>query len=229
MIIAGHQVDLLPYSGFWYKMAKADLFDLKIFDPIHPRGFQRRVMMRGRWASIPIIGGPTGSLIYEARILPVETRNVLTTLVTERYREAKHWSRYGPHILDMINEVHTEHLWQFNLHLILGIRELLDIRTPVSIARPPVGRGGAGLASVMKQYNATTYLSGTAGRAYVDDDEEYQDVGVDIAWSAHQPVTGDSILSVLMDYDDPMSIVMSEERWQPTRRDREGVSACPQG
>lgn len=225
MIIAGHQADLLPYSGFWYKMAKADLFDLRIFDPIQPRGFQRRVMMRGRWATIPFIAGPPGSPIAEARILPVETRLVLTDLVTDRYRDAKHWSRYGPYILDLINEVHTEHLWQFNLHLILGIRELLDIRTPVSIARAPLGLGGVGLTSVMKEYNATTYLSGTAGRAYVDQDEGYQDGGVDITWSAHRPVTGDSIVSVLMDYDDPMSVVMSEEPGQRVRRSRQDLSA----
>ncbi|MRJ76469.1 hypothetical protein GEV29_07980 [Aeromicrobium sp. SMF47] len=225
MIIAGHQADLLPYSGFWYKMAKADLFDLRIFDPIHPRGFQRRVMMRGRWASIPIVAGPAGSLISEARILPRETREVLTSVVTERYGDAKHWSRHGPAILDMIDDIHTEHLWQLNLQLILGIRELLDIRTPVSIARPPSGRGAAGLMSVMEQYNATSYLSGTAGRAYVDADEGYQDGGLEITWSAHRAVTGDSILSVLMDYDDPMAVVMAEEPRGPVRRVQPGVSA----
>jgi len=212
MIVAGDQVDLLPYSGFWYKMAKADLFDLQIFDAFQPRSYQRRVMMRGSWASIPVIGSPSRSPICEVRILPAQTREVLTDLIRERYRGARNWRKYGPRILDMVNEIHTEHLWQFNLNLILGVRELLDIKTPISIARPPVGRDGAGLAHVMKQYNATTYLSGTGGRAYMGDCEEFHEYGIKVEWSAHQPVTGDSILSVLMDYDDPMAIVMSEQR-----------------
>ncbi|AWB91420.1 WbqC family protein [Aeromicrobium chenweiae] len=224
MIVAGHQADLLPSSGFWYKMAKADLFDLRIFDQIHPRGSQRRVMMRGRWASIPIIAGPVGSLISEARIIPSETREALSAVVTERYSDAKHWPRHGPAVLAMIDDIHTEHLWQLNLQLILGIRELLDIGTPVSIARPPTGRGAAGLVSVMRQYHATSYLSGTEGRAYVDDDETYQEDGLEITWSAHRPVTGDSILSVLMDYDDPMAVVMAEEP-HAGRRPRRDVSA----
>jgi len=211
MIVAAHQVDLLPYSGFWYKMAKADLFDLKIFDRFQPRGCQRRVMMRGSWASIPVIGSTSRAPISEVRILPLETRNVLSELITERYQGARHWHKYGPRILDMVNEIHTEHLWQFNLNLILGMRELLDIKTPISIARPPVGRGGIGLARVLRQYNATTYLSGTDGRAYMGDCEEFHDVGIEVEWSAHRPVTGDSILSVLMDYDDPMAVVMSEQ------------------
>lgn len=213
MIVAAHQADLLPRSEFWYKMAKADLFDLRIFDPLHPRGSQRRVMMRGRWASIPIIASPVGTLICEARVVPEEIRDVLRTVVTERYRDAEHWSRHGPAVLAMIDDIHTEHLWQLNLQLILGIRELLGITTPVAIGARPRGRGAADLLSVMRQYSATSYLSGTEGRAYVDHDESYRDSGLQITWSTHRPVTGDSILSVLMDHDDPMAVVTAEEPW----------------
>lgn len=210
MIVAGHQTDLLPYSGFWYKMAKADLFDLKIYNQFEPRGHQRRVAMRGRWASIPVVAGVPGQPIADIRIHSAQAREVLSGHITDRYRDAKNWSRLGSRILDMVGEIHTEHLWQFNLHLILGIREILDISTPISIARPPKAQGGSGLAAVMKQYRATTYLSGSTGKHYLGDCEELQDVGIDIKWSNHRPVTGDSILSVLMDYDDPMAIVMAE-------------------
>ncbi|MET0447763.1 MAG: WbqC family protein [Aeromicrobium sp.] len=225
MIIASRPADLLPPSGFWYDLATADLLDLRIFDPIHARSPQRRVMMRGQWASIPIVGGAAGSLISEARILPVDTPRVLTELVTERYSGAAHWGRYGPRVVDLINEVHTDHLWQFNLHLILGIRELLDIRTPVSIGRAPTRGGGDGLASVMAEYKATTYLSEPAGRAYVGGDESYEQDGLTIAWSAHRPTTGDSILSVLMDHDDPMAVVLAEESQPLGRRPVGGLPA----
>lgn len=212
MIVASHQADFLPYTGFWYKMAKADLFDLKIFDHFQPRGYQRRTLMRGRWVSVPVIGKPLGSLICDIRILPVETRDMLTEHILDRYRDAKHWRKFGPDILDMVNQTHTEHLWQFNFELILGIRDLLDIKTPTSIAGRPMGGGADGLTSTMKQYNATTYLSGNGGRAYRDDSEELSDAGIEIVWSRHRLVTGDSILSVLMDYDDPMGIVLQEQR-----------------
>jgi hypothetical protein len=225
VIIASRAADLLPASGFWYKMANADLFDLRIFDPFHPRSSQTRVMMRGQWASIPIVGGAAGAPLSEARILPVDTPRVLTELVVERYEGAKHWRRRGARVVDMINDVQTDHLWQFNLHLVLGIREMLDIRTPVSIGRAPTRSGGDGLASVMQEYKATTYLSETAGRAYIGGDESYEREGLNIAWSAHQPVTGDSILSVLMDYDDPMSVVLAEERRPAGRRRVEDMPA----
>jgi hypothetical protein len=225
MIVASRPVDLLPSSDFWYKMAHADLFDLRIFDPLHPSSSQRRVMMRGRWVSIPVVGGAAGTLVSQARILPVETPRVLTELVTERYEGARHWSRYGRRVVDLINEVHTDHLWQFNLHLILGIRELLDIRTPVSIGRAPMRPEGDGPGSVVADYHATTYLSETAGRAYLGGDDRDERDGLAIAWSAHRPVTGDSILSVLMDHDDPLSVVLAEERRSLDRRPVGGMPA----
>ncbi|AXT85853.1 hypothetical protein C6I20_12100 [Aeromicrobium sp. A1-2] len=224
MIVASRQVDLLPSSEFWYDMAKADTFDLRIADPFQPRAPQRRVMMRGRWGSIPVVSGRNGSLVSEARILPVETCAALSDLITERYREARHWSRYGDLVLDMINQAHTELLWQLNLQLILGIRELLDITTPVSIGRVPLGVGGAGLAAVLRQYDATTFLSETVGRAYTGHDEAYEDAGIDIVWSAHRPVTADSIVSILMDYDDPMAVVLAEYPVSRSRT-RQGLSA----
>ncbi len=210
MIVAGHQADLLPYSGFWYKMAKADLFDLKIFDVFQARGYQSRTMLRGQWVTLPVVVSPGRSLICDVRILPIETRLMLTDLIVDRYRDAQHWQDFGPGILDLIDGIHTEHLWQFNLHLILGIREMLGIKTPVSIARRPIPGDTADLASTLKQYNATTYLSGTGGRAYLGDEDEFHRRGIDIAWSAHRPVTADSILSILMDFDDPLGIVTAE-------------------
>lgn len=225
MIIASQSAELLPPTGFWYKMANADLFDLRIFDIMHSSGPQRRVMMRGRWATIPVIGGPAGSLLSDVRIFPEETAFTLTEVITERYRDAKHWARRGPRILDLVNQVHTDHLWQYNLQLILGIRDLLDITTPVSIGRASTRIGGAGLAAVMSAYHATTYLSETAGRAYVGGDESYEQGGLNIAWSAHRPVTPDSILSVLMDYDDPMSVVMAEQPRPRVGRVTEGIRA----
>lgn len=225
MIVASHQADLLPYSGFWYKMAKADLFDLKIFDPFQPRGYQRRTLMRGRWASVPVVGNPIGSLICDVRIFPVETRELLSEFVFERYRDAKHWRKFGPDILDMIGQIHTEHLWQFNLNLILGIRDMLKITTPTSIAGRTAGSGVDGLASTMKQYNATTYLSGNGGRAYKGGCEEFHDAGIEIEWSRHCPVSGDSIVTLLMDYDDPLGAVLAEQNPGPTGRLRHDASA----
>jgi hypothetical protein len=208
MIVVSHQPDLLPYSGFWFKMHQADLFDLKVFDQFQARGYQRRVKMRGSWASIPVVGSPSRVPITHARIRPDEARVVLADHVAGRYRSARHWDDVGPALLDLIDRTRTTHLWQFNLELILGVRAMLGITTPLSIALPPEARGSRGLVGVLRQYGADTYLAGQGGRAYMGDCEEFRSAGIEVVWSAHSPVTGDSIVTVLMDYDDPMDVVL---------------------
>lgn len=210
MIVAAHQADLLPYSGFWAKMQRADLFDLKIYDQFQDRGYQRRVRMRENWASIPLVGNPKRVRICDVHIHPEEARQTLLNQVVGRYRGSRHWNDRGDTLLAMIEDIHTNLLWQFNLALILGVRSLLRITTPIAIGLPPTGRGSEGLVSVLKQYGADSYLSGPGGRAYMGDCREFHSAGIEVIWSRHKPVTGDSIVSVLMDYDDPLAVVLQE-------------------
>ena len=210
MILTTHQADLLPYSGFWFKMAKADLFDLKIYDQFQPRGYQRRVRMRGTWASIPVVNCPSRVRICDVRIRPEDARRALTDAIVGRYRGARNWHHMGKALLDILERTRTEHLWQFNLELLLGVRELLGLTTPIAIGLPPQGRGSVGLVSVLRRYGAETYLAGVGGRAYMGDCAEFREAGIDVRWSTHKPATGDSIVSVLMDYDDPLAVVLAE-------------------
>ncbi|MBD4563452.1 hypothetical protein GUG69_02530, partial [Xanthomonas citri pv. citri] len=46
MRVTIHQPDLLPYSGFWYKMAVSDAFIVSRHDQFQKQGYQRRVRMR---------------------------------------------------------------------------------------------------------------------------------------------------------------------------------------
>lgn len=223
MKVTTHQADLLPYSGFWFKMHHADIFDLKIYDQFQARGYQRRVMMRGKWASIPVVGSPTRAQICDVRIRPEEARDALMNLITGRYRGARNWDVMGKSLMEMIGEIHTDRLWQFNLSLLLGVRELLGITTPVAVSVPPEGRGSVGLISVLRRYGATTYLAGTGGRAYMGDCAEFREAGIEVQWSTHRPVTGDSIVSILMDYDDPTAVVLAEHQ---DNQDNEGEGTC---
>lgn len=217
MIVAGHQADLFPYSGFWFKMAHADIFDIKIYDQFQARGYQRRVLMRGTWASVPVIGDPRRCRIRDVRIDPDLARVTLRDHVLGRYRGSRHWDRYGARVLAMIDETHSDRLWHLNLTLILGIRDLLGITTPVAIAPVPSGKGAAGLVSMLRSYGATTYLSGTGGRSYMGDCREFAEAGIDVTWSDHHAETSDSVLTLLMDHDDPMAAVLATSETAPHR------------
>jgi hypothetical protein len=210
MIVAAHQPDLLPYSGFFYKLAKADIFDLKIWDQYVQRGFQRRVKMRDKWVGVPVITDSSTAPIDTLRIDPDRAPAVLVDGIRKSYRDAKHWDKYGPMICDEIMATRTELLWQFNLALILMVRDILGIRTPVSLGIRHTNSGSAGVVEALQAFGTPTYLSGTGAKVYMGDCKEFADAGMPVIFSKHEPITGDSILTVLMDHDDPKAVVLAE-------------------
>jgi hypothetical protein len=221
MIYAAHQPDLLPYSGFFYKMAKADVFDIKIWDQYVNKGYQRRVNMRDRWANILLEPGSSTDSIFDKRVKP-EAAAVLADTVRARYgskggdglaRFWKHEDR-GERVLDEITSLKTDRLWEFNFRLILLMRDMIGIQTPLTLGRaiPRTMGGTEGLIYAMEAFpHPLTYLSGTGARAYMGDCAEFTAKGIPVIWSTHEHVTGDSILSVLFDYEDPLSVVLREK------------------
>jgi hypothetical protein len=222
IIYSAHQPDLLPYSGFFYKMAHAHIFDLKIWDQYVNKGYQRRVMMRGSWASLPL--EPTSSTvpINTLRLKP-EAAEYLATQIYNRYRlgqgKALMWDERGEDLCEFIRSLRTLSLWEFNFQLILYVRDLLGINTPLGIGHPPEPelRGSRSVIDAMTYYPGDlAYLSGTGARTYMGDCQEFHDAGIPVIWSNHKHVTGDSIVTVLMDHEDALSIVLKEHESEPT-------------
>jgi hypothetical protein len=218
MLYAAHQPDLLAYSGFWYKMAKADVFDLKIWDQYVNRGYQRRVTMRDHWTTLPLEPGSSTDSIFDKRVKP-EAAQVLADCIVKRYskkshKQGKFWDQRGDEVVDMVSSITTDRLWQFNLELILFMRDKLGITTPLGLGQPVQEglRGSAGLISAMQAWpDAHTYLSGTGARVYMGDCAEFTEAGIEVVWSAHDPVVGDSILDLYFDYENPMALVLREK------------------
>src|SRR3954468_11776756 len=144
LVYAAHQPDLLPYSGFFYKMAKADVFDLKIWDQYVNRGYQRRVMMRDRWATIPLEPGSSTESIFVKRIKPEAPAELVHQIrhrygiKSDGYKLAPFWRHEsrGERVCDEIMSIKTDRLWEFNFRLILFMRDMLGIETPLTLSRP---------------------------------------------------------------------------------------------
>lgn len=221
MMYTAHQPDLLPYSGFFYKMAKVQgsgVFDLKVWDQFVEKGYQRRVMMRGQWVTMPLVKGSSRDPIFRKRLKP-EARGFLADQIVTRYTHAvkkpPFWDKYGPMICDEILSIETDALWDFNFQLILLVRDILGIATPITFSRRASAglRSSAGIIDVIQAFPPPIeYLSGAGGKSYMGDCQEFTDAGIPVHWSRHHAVTGDSILSVIFDYEDPLSIVLAEDQ-----------------
>ncbi len=238
ILYTAHQPDLLPYSGFWYKMAKADLFDLKIWDQYVRRGYQRRVTMRGSWVTLPMVKAPVTDPINVQRVTDAAPARLVDGIVrhyTHGSRKPRFWDLHGPRICDEVLSIRTDLLWEFNFRLILLVRDILGIDTPLTFSRPaaPGLRGSEGIISIIQSFpGPVDYLSGVGGRAYMGDCQEFTDAGIGVVWSRHRAATGDSILTTLFDNEDPMSVVLAEHPREggtsassPTITMHEGVPA----
>jgi len=207
--VAIHQPDLLPWPGFWFKMATVDRFVLATHDQLQKHWVQRRVMMRGTWVTLPLVGKP--------RLVPIDTVEVkdgwqrhLQDSIRGRYVGARHWRDRGPDLLDLIGSVESVNLAEINVRLIEAVRDLLGIRAELVVPDPPRQAGVERVLEVLQAVGATAYVSGTGARGYLDEAAErrFAELGIDLEWSDHLKSTGDSVVTLLMDVDDPMEVIL---------------------
>lgn len=209
MKVTIHQPDLLPYSGFWFKMATCDAFVLSVHDQFQKHGYQRRVKMRDAWCSHQLVGKPA--------LVPINTVEVAdgwqrrtTDVIRGRYTGAKHFSTRGAELIDRILGAEGSLLHEVNIAMIEIVRDMLGITTPLLVTEPPEHAATERLIEQVQMVGGTSYLAGQGGRAYMGDDPEAQfaAAGLGLEWSQHQHTTGDSIVTVLMDEDDPLENVL---------------------
>jgi WbqC-like protein family len=204
-----HQPDLLPYSGFWFKMATSDTFILSVHDQFQKHGYQRRVKMRDTWCSHQLVGRPS--------LVPINTVEVaegwqgrITDAIKGRYSGATYFRTRGADLIDGILACRGRMLHEVNIAMLEVVREMLDLTTPMVVTDPPTEAATARLIEQVKMVGGTSYLAGQGGSAYMGDDPErtFAEEGLELLWSDHERSTGDSIVTILMDEASPMDVVM---------------------
>ena len=208
MKVAIHQPDLLPWPGFWFKMLNCDMFVLAVHDQLQKHWVQRRVMMRETWVTLPLETKPHLIPINETAVKP-GWQDHLESSITGRYRNARHWKDRSGDVLAMIHAVDSHNLAAINHQMILSMRDYLGIKTEVVVTDPPQTKAADRVLEQLRMVGATSYLSGTGARDYLGDEaqERFRKLGIGLQFSDHHKTTGDSIVTVLMDYEDPMEIV----------------------
>jgi WbqC-like protein family len=207
--VAIHQPDLLPYSGFWFKMATSDVFVVAVHDQFQKHGYQRRVMMRDSWCSHQLVGKPSLVPIDSIEVAP-GWQSRIVNVIRGRYARARHFPTRGEELVARIEAASGTRLDEVNLAMIRILCDLLGIDTELVITDPPQGAGIDRLIEEVAMVGGTSYLSGAGGAAYLGEDatERFRHHGIELLWSTHEMSTGDSIVSVLMDEEDPMEVVL---------------------
>jgi hypothetical protein len=173
MILAAHQPNYLPNLSFFNKMKEADLFVIVTNIQFEKHeGWQQRHKIpspnKDLWLTVPVMGSQN-QLIKDVRI------NNLVHWRNKHYKslELFYKKKNGNYLLPQFSEIYQkewERLVDINVAVILQIKEILGITTPVILDEDVSGVKHTLLINICKKYGADTFLSGLGAKSYLDDD-----------------------------------------------------------
>lgn len=210
-LLAAHQPDFLPYSGFFWKVMKADLFDLAIWDQFSMSGYHRRALMNDEWVSLKLhrkssAGLPLNDVVFD----PKESQQRVLNGLRDFYGQEPYVADVEWMIVEAFEELELDengeaNLVELNVGLIKKVCAWLAIDTPLVIAKPLTKPKAEGIVELCEFYGADSYLSGIGAAAYIGD--EFEQAGIRLEWAAHKPVSGNSIVDALCKTSEPLEWV----------------------
>lgn len=211
-IVTGHQPNLLPSTRFWWKMAKSDVLDLR-YQAQFTKGYIHRVKMRDMWFTLPL--SPKPGQFDPCDVIHIDVdkaRQAFRQTMHGRYAGSPFYKSRGLDLVEKFESIETDLMWELNYELLLYVRDVLGIKTPIQLGVPTIGGKAAGVLSSLRAYpDCDTYISGEGAKKYMGDTTVFDEAGIKVIWSSHAPVTNDSIVSILMDHSDPMEFVLREQ------------------
>jgi hypothetical protein len=171
LILSGHQPTLMPYPGFFYKMFHSNIMDICPYDPFsnHSDTYQHRVKIgtdeKWRWFTLPV-EFQTGSSIMEVKI-KTHLMNERWALLEHVYEKYPMWEEYKNDLKSIF--FGYNYLWEISFRLILWMRDLLHIKTYVSISWKGTGIDSTErISSQFSNYGPVLYLAGKSSSSYLN-------------------------------------------------------------
>jgi hypothetical protein len=171
LILSGHQPTLLPYPGFFYRMFHSNIMDICPYDPFsgHSDRYQHRVKIgtdhNWQWLTLPV-EAHSGCSIMDVK-LKTPFLGERWSILEQVYKSYPLWPSYKAELKEIFFGYNR--LWELNLRLITWMRDLLRIRTYLSISYAAEGNDTTErVASQFAKYGAVIYLAGKASMDYLD-------------------------------------------------------------
>lgn len=193
MIVSVHQPHYLPWLGYFDKITKSDCFVFLDNVQYKRREYQNRNKIRTRdgwaWLTVPVVSsGLRNQLICDVRIdndSRWQERHRRSLEVS--YGKAEFFRSYA----SFLEEVYTQRTWErlidLNVCVIRYILKELAIDTPLYF-ESDIGtreKGTQRIIEICRDLKADTYLSGTGGRAYLEE-ERFAQEGIDLRYQTFQ-------------------------------------------
>lgn len=203
MIVAIHQPNFLPWTGYFHKLIRSDVFVL--FDDVaFPRGksYGNRASIKtstGKLTlTIPVLSVGNQQLYSEVRVCNKSSwqRKTLRSIQLS-YTKAPYFTSLFPMLAEVYSKP-VEFLAEFNLRLIewvCGELRRVDCQTPRLVLSSAVCGdrelcGEEKILFLLKELGATVYISGTGAgsRRYILE-EDFERAGIRLVWQKFEHPT----------------------------------------
>lgn len=189
MIVAIHQPNFMPWLGYFHKMASADKFVYLDNVPFSKGSYTNRVQIKtqggARWLTVPVItSGKLGQNISElAADEHGDWRRKALATLEGSYRKCPHWKTCWPLVEPLIASGPVN-LADLNIGLIEHFAGMLGVSTPRVRASTLAAQGKSTdlLIAICKELSADTYLSGSGGANY-QDEQAFASAGIKLTYS----------------------------------------------
>jgi hypothetical protein len=214
MMISVHQPQYLPWLGYFDKIAKSDCFIFLDKVQYKPREFQNRNKIRTRdgeiWLTVPVIcKGKYKQGICEAAIdneFPWQRQH--SNSLKAWYGSSPFFGKYFP----FFEETYSgkwDKLSDLNVHITRYILDELGIKTPIRFESELDVHAEATdrIIDICKKVKADACLSGSGGKAYLEEDK-FPENGIKLAYQDfHHPAYRQQFMKGENDFLPFMSVV----------------------
>ena len=179
MIVGIHQPNYLPYMGFFDKLRNSDIFIIYDDAQFNKSDFQHRNKIRiyhgSKWLTVPV--EKKHIAINKIQIKnDLKINNMLWTdahlkEITDNYSSAPYFKKFESSLDDIYSETYDS-LIDINIKLIDFLRDAFRIKTKI-VYSSDFNLSSKSTEKIVELVNAVggdTYLSGPAGKDYMDVD-----------------------------------------------------------
>lgn len=178
MIVAAHQPQYLPWLGYFDKIAKCDAFVVLDRVQYKEREFQNRNRIRTKngplWLTVPVISTGCGRQPIGDVLVDNSSGWARKHLLSMKaaYGSAPFFKHHLPFFEDLYGR-EWKKLSVLNFHIIEYILKELGIITPIRFesALDIAGTKTDRLVEICKKLGADTYLSGSGGAHYLEEEK----------------------------------------------------------
>jgi len=165
MRLSLHQPNFFPYYPFFQKMEESDLFLIMFHCQYENRNYQNRFNIDDNWYTMSVNKG----------LQTQQNSSPSDTIFSKKYINYKNdWDKIKNRlpnyktILDEFDDSISESLSETNISIILKIKKMLDIKTPIIFDYPTELKSTDRIIDFCNKYKITEYYSGISGVNYLD-------------------------------------------------------------